>query len=227
MILSQIILDPAKPETMSALSSPDSIHRILAKAANGQTYPRWRLETDSSSSRLLVLSQAKLNTSFLEDVISHPSIRSLDYDPFVERLKEGQQLAFHLKANPIRRHQDAGGHRRHVACKTEQEQLAWLYHQGKVYGFEISGGQAYVLRQERLQFFRHPEKQKKQHSPSSGSPVILHAVTFQGILRITDLERFKTAVCNGIGHGKGFGLGMLSLFPRPVFAGHAIIPGKR
>jgi CRISPR system Cascade subunit CasE len=38
-------------------------------------------------------------------------------------------------------------------------------------------------------------------------------VLYEGRLIVTDVELFKMALLNGIGHGKVMGLGMLSIAP--------------
>ena len=39
----------------------------------------------------------------------------------------------------------------------------------------------------------------------------LRKVTYEGILEINDAELFKTALINGIGRGKAYGMGMLTI----------------
>ncbi len=46
---------------------------------------------------------------------------------------------------------------------------------------------------------------------SKGSKVVYNIVKFEGVLQVYDSEKFQTAVCEGIGPGKAFGLGMLVL----------------
>jgi CRISPR system Cascade subunit CasE len=42
-------------------------------------------------------------------------------------------------------------------------------------------------------------------------PKHFHAAMFEGLLACVDPERLHAAVLNGIGRGKGFGMGLLSL----------------
>jgi CRISPR system Cascade subunit CasE len=57
----------------------------------------------------------------------------------------------------------------------------------------------------------HEEARRRAFGP--GSPQRLGAVRFDGVLVVTDLDRFSTALPAGIGSAKGFGFGLLSLAP--------------
>lgn len=41
----------------------------------------------------------------------------------------------------------------------------------------------------------------------------LSCVTFEGILEITDLKKFKNAMISGIGREKAYGMGLLTVIP--------------
>lgn len=45
--------------------------------------------------------------------------------------------------------------------------------------------------------------------------VRFHAVTFDGVLEVTDLERFRGALARGVGRGKAFGMGLLTVARLP------------
>jgi CRISPR system Cascade subunit CasE len=81
---------------------------------------------------------------------------------------------------------------------TEEEQMEWLRRKAQYYGFVIN--QALILDN------RNPIEGK-----SRGNMLFFNAVLYEGILTVDDVEKVTNAVKNGIGHGKGFGLGLLSL----------------
>ena len=65
-------------------------------------------------------------------------------------------------------------------------------------------------------------KESETHIPAAslallmlgpGTSITHAAVRFDGVLVVTDRAAFKTTVANGIGSGKAFGLGLLSLAP--------------
>ncbi|MHA1492279.1 MAG: type I-E CRISPR-associated protein Cas6/Cse3/CasE [Promethearchaeota archaeon] len=48
---------------------------------------------------------------------------------------------------------------------------------------------------------------KKKHN------IVFYSVLFEGRLKITKLNEFKKILISGIGPGKAFGFGMLSIYP--------------
>ena len=42
-------------------------------------------------------------------------------------------------------------------------------------------------------------------------PVTLLAVTYEGVLQVTDAERFRAMLCQGMGRGKAYGLGLMTV----------------
>ncbi len=60
------------------------------------------------------------------------------------------------------------------------------------------------------QFRAGPRKQSDAVEPAC-TAVELRIVQFDGLLEVTDPARFGESLLGGIGSGKGFGCGMLSL----------------
>lgn len=89
-----------------------------------------------------------------------------------------------------------------VGIYQEKEQLEWLSRRGLNDGFEILNAN--------IDSFEDHRANKSQKDNRREIPKI-HTVTFSGILRITDPEKFKIAYTKGIGSGKAFGCGMLLL----------------
>ncbi|MFE5734211.1 type I-E CRISPR-associated protein Cas6/Cse3/CasE [Streptomyces sp. NPDC056528] len=52
-----------------------------------------------------------------------------------------------------------------------------------------------------------------------GHHVVFHSATFEGRLRITDTELFRTSLLTGIGPSKAYGCGLLTLAPLPESRG--------
>jgi CRISPR system Cascade subunit CasE len=51
-------------------------------------------------------------------------------------------------------------------------------------------------------------------SGSRGDAVVTFAsVRFEGVLEVRDADRFREALANGIGPGKAYGFGLLSIAP--------------
>ncbi len=121
---------------------------------------------------------------------------------------EGEILRFRLCANPQKR-LPAGGvvssetgkpiDGKRVQLFKLEDQLAWLERRS------VTGGFAII---EKL-----VTKSGMQRSTKDGKAVSHYAVTFDGVLRVTDAALLLQLVESGIGSGKGFGFGLLSLAP--------------
>jgi len=102
---------------------------------------------------------------------------------------------FRLRANAAwRRNSD----RRRLAHIDPDAQMAWLERKANAAGFVIT--QAAIL-----------DRPGIVRSTRRGLPVVISPVTYEGELQITEVTLFNKAIQAGIGSGKSFGCGLLSL----------------
>src|SRR5262249_23416652 len=98
-------------------------------------------------------------------------------------------------------------------------QLRWLLRKGEGGGFRIPGewvsannpqtGEAMHLPNFRVDVV--PEGRDRNGKPGYESEFL--AVRFEGVLVVTDPETFRATVASGLGSGKAFGFGLLSVAP--------------
>ena len=81
------------------------------------------------------------------------------------------------------------------------QQETWLFERAVSHGFALIPGEYRVTNSTWHQFAKG----------GAGNRVMLHAVTFEGRLRVTDAERFRQTLTDGLGHGKAYGMGMLTV----------------
>lgn len=138
----------------------------------------------------------------------------------------GQCLAFRLLCQPAVRKSGQFGVKPNgkrdsgprLACRTDAERLAWLRRKGASGGFAIETvGLAF------LDWRNSKPLQKKGGNPTEtpveakrraygpGEPQRLGAVRFDGILVVTASDTFRRTVATGVGPGKAFGFGLLSI----------------
>lgn len=150
-------------------------------------------------------------------------IESKTYDPV---LRQGQRLAFVLRANPVRTKCDEKGlHHRHdvvMEVKTrlkkqdpsgmswppepeivQQTGFAWLATRGERCGFEVGDGEIRADGYRQQRFF----KQRKS------KPIQISTIDYTGLLTVTDADAFRKTLFSGIGPAKGFGCGMMMVRP--------------
>lgn len=111
------------------------------------------------------------------------------------RFAAGTEYAFRLRCNPARLESAT---RRRVALESEAEQRYWLDHR-------LPGPAEYRLEDRGEVRFRKPD----------GWTVTYREVEAAGRLRCDDPARLAAAVRAGIGRGKAFGLGLLTLARLP------------
>ena len=87
-----------------------------------------------------------------------------------------------------------------LAHITADYQKEWLLTHCEKHGFRLSADSFDVTQSRWPQFYK-----------SDRNRVSLLAVTFEGTLEVTDAELFRQALCAGIGRGKAYGLGMLTV----------------
>lgn len=111
---------------------------------------------------------------------------------------EGMCLRFELLTSPCKKIALDGKNSRRVFLDDPQKRNEWLLRQGDKYGFAIRQVQ---------------EDANRINVEGRKGDMQIHyaAVRFTGILEITDAEAFWEAYRHGIGPGKAYGLGMLTV----------------
>lgn len=179
----------------------------------------WRLDLRSRGFVQYVQSVGKPDWSRLPgDYLSEPAqIRSLQ--PLLDLIHPGRRFAFRLVANPVRtiaRSSDRplaeSGKRTRgikVALRDPQEQLEWLLPQGERHGFVIpavASGRPDAAPSPCLTL-------TSRRRPGDRGAITIEPVRFEGHLVVTDAAMFTDALRTGIGRGKAYGCGLISLAP--------------
>lgn len=202
MYLTRLRLDPRSALARRDLTDPYDMHRTLVRAfveTPTQAPPRflWRLEPGGAWSEPAVLVQSVLEPdwSFLSAVSGYlqagEGVSTKAFDPLA-LLRADARYRFRLVANPTVTRQ---GKRHGLAG--EDAQLAWLARQGERAGFDVDA--ALVSHCETI------------HSRRGGATVSLLRACFEGALLVRDAHALAAAMAQGIGHGKAFGCGLISV----------------
>jgi len=168
----------------------------------------YRIDEDARTGalHLLVQSQRPPSWALLADhdyllpVADNPATREVDL-----QLQVGQAFAFRLRANPTRRLRAGKGNKgKRIGIYKEEEQEAWLQRKGEQHGFRVLHVQ--LSRSDML-------KQADVIRDNKGNvhDLKLFSVQFDGVLQVVDTERLVQAIGAGIGSGKAFGCGLLSV----------------
>ncbi|KPM50394.1 CRISPR-associated protein Cas7 [Frankia sp. R43] len=202
----------------------------------------WRLETrQAHRAELLVLTQSRPSWAHLVEQAGWPAADGgeamiRDYQPLLDRLQHGREFAFRLRANPVtatrqptnpsvaQKEHLAGPRPRGVRVphRTAAHQLAWLTSRVDRWGFTLlhtdTGPAVALTARERLTFTKKaPDRTTTPHEGPGGDgrkrQVVLSTATFDGALRVTDPDLARRTLLGGVGSGKAYGCGLLTLAP--------------
>ena len=143
---------------------------------------------------------------------------------FPEKIEAGTELRFFLRANPVvYRRGYADGKERHILVGSDRAQMAerrgvdistvpsrekqlidWLTRKAETGGFSLvatlpGASRDYIIRK------------PKSTVTGKQAPMTFTGIDFEGILTVTDTALFTATLAGGIGRGKGFGFGLLSV----------------
>lgn len=226
MYLSKLVLNPRDRQARHDLESPYELHRTLWRAFPEEAPGRvlFRVDADRPTAPPVVLVQSDEAPAWARLAERGPTylVCPPECKEFRPTFTAGQRLCFRLRANPTRKHGStskserlagAKGNGQRLALLHEAEQVAWLLRKGEQGGFRIPGTWLDGADGEPTPSFRVtviPEDWVRCGKAGHGAARFL-AVRFEGILLVTDPERFLATVADGIGSAKGFGFGLLSL----------------
>jgi CRISPR system Cascade subunit CasE len=224
MYLSRLLLNPRSRAVSRDMADCQELHRTIMSAfpsTDGTQGARerfgvlHRLDTDRRRSLLVLLVQSltppdwsRLPTDYLllSPDRENPAVKSVDQ--VYQALEPGKVLSFRLRANPSRKIDTKTGpdgirrHGRRVELVQEEQQISWLQRKGVDGGFKVLSLRVGGVTKEKGQ----------RRSPQT--PLTLAGVLFEGLLQVTDPQKFMThSLARGIGPGKAYGLGLLSLAP--------------
>jgi CRISPR system Cascade subunit CasE len=211
MYLSRVQINPERRGGRRLLGWAQAMHAaVLSSFAEvGESRGRvlWRVDQDARHTWLYVLSQPRPDFAHIVEQAGWPTTQEgwtvRPYEPLLDRLAADQAWAFRLTANPTRTDSSKGGKRFGMVTVGYQEQ--WLVKRSEQLGFEIS------KKGEVLDLKIHDRKTERiKHGAEI---VTLTKATFDGILRVQDATLLRAALVNGIGHGKAYGCGLLTLAP--------------
>lgn len=231
--LSRILLNPLRRQTQALMRNPQRLHAAVLGGVVPPVDERvlWRPEIRQHAVELLVQTASMPSWEHLVEQAGwagsdqgQPLVR--DLRPLLDQVVVGREFGFKIRANPssmvrapqkpsasqLSRAEDKRRGMR-VGHRTAGTQLAWFVgrttQENHPWGFTTAfDGEANVtvVGREHLSF-------NKSHD-GKGQRVSLDVATYQGVLRIVDAESARAALLAGIGRGKGYGCGLLTLAPR-------------
>lgn len=222
MYLSRVEIDVKNRQKTKDLSHLGAFHNWVEQSfpseikTGKRSRHLWRIDHLAGKTYLLVLSQASPDLSRLTRYGVEGTAQTKSYDEFLDSLKTNEVMQFRLTANPT-----------HTVIKPGEKQ-------GRVYPHVTVAQQRKWLasRADKLgcQFIKEDQINSSDLQDdltfdivSRDRPILYHKgsrrirlsrVSFEGFLQVTDLEKFKKTLVNGIGREKAFGMGLMTVIPK-------------
>lgn len=228
MYLSRVFLNPERRATREWVSSPQRMHAAVLAGFpenTAENRPLWRLDKGPHRFELLMVSRERPDLMHLVEnggwSTSEPDVA--DYRPFLARLEVGRRYLFRLRANPVRSTKDGvalGERGRVVNVGSRALQERWLVDRADSLGFSIPSSEedlrsetGELLARRNLTLTERGTQRFSKHVNGSRIQVTLAIAQFDGLLEVADAGALQAALTTGIGRGKAYGCGLLTLAP--------------
>jgi len=236
--LSRLILDPRNQAVRRDLADCQDLHRTVLSgfpqttsgaSGTGGARERFgilhRVDTTRTGIELYVQSNLEPNwdqlpTGYLVPAAGgNPVCKRID--ELYAGLSSATPLRFRLCANPTKRlhvgtGKDGWGAGKRVDLRREEDQLAWLEAKAQSGGFALCHVQAnpHVVNVRQMPGGRVTgNRSRRGAATTERAPLTFGSVLFEGELRVTDPVLFLSTLEQGIGSGKAYGFGLLSIAP--------------
>lgn len=225
MFLSKVTLNPRHRRTYRLVSDLYAQHRFVMSAfpdGKGTEYEHegtqseqgvlYRQETLSQSDTFFFLVQSLTAPDWTRTETLHPNvICRAEWKEDIRTYVKGGRYRFRLRASPtvcrVNREADgARGKPTRTGLFTEEEQRAWLVRTGARCGFHIAPEAVLITPRGKQDGQKPPGADGRQRHT-----ITCFTVDYDGLLIVTDAERFLAALREGVGRGKAWGCGLLSL----------------
>jgi CRISPR system Cascade subunit CasE len=236
--LSRLYLNPRSRAVQRDAADCHQLHRTVlcafpaapkglpVREAFGVLY---RLETGLTRRGIQLLVQSKVEPSWSHLPAGYltpgAGVTCKAVDQVYDALQADRVLLFRLNANPTRKIHPSDDTAKRVELRTEEQQLSWLRRKGDEGGFALlsvkatggpaGGGAAGVPNVRTIP--REKVTGRRDDGRGLGTrQLTFGSVAFEGLLRVTDPGRFRETLARGVGSGKAYGFGLLSIASPPA-----------
>ncbi len=202
MYLSRLVFDSTKGQVLRELGNAHAIHqRIMQGFPDEQRQnPRadWNILYRQEPDGYIILVQSDIRADWARlpqwCLAEVPQQKSVELE--VGHFTPGRKFSFRLRANPSKRDKQTG---KTVGYFRRADQIAWMERQAVNHGFEVFNVDSI------------PAQNVFGVKTKGAEPIRIHSPLLQGTLEVTDSALFLKALCQGIGRGRAYGCGLLSI----------------
>ncbi len=228
MYLSKITIKPdaiKSREFLQVAAGPYQIHSMIWELYSESKDQKrdFLYRMDTKNGKPVIYSVSQREPSYLG------TLWNIETKPYNPQISEGMVLGFTLRANPVvkkttpakdgvkgkqsrhdvvmdakKRIREESGKDGSSVCMNEliqQEGFRWLNSRSERCGFSIKEGDVRVDTYQQMNFMQGNKGKKISYS----------TLDYNGVLTVTDKEKFLEALSKGIGPAKGFGCGLMMI----------------
>ena len=190
MFITKFSIDPKNHLVFKDLTSVSDYHNYIESAFPAEKMVGvrkrhlWRL----NKGNVLLVSEDKPDLRSLGKYAGKIQVKN--YTQFLNKLKNNEICLFELTVNPYKDLKEQ-------KLLNDAGLIKWLQIRGKYNGFRL--GQAQVK-------FQNDFYVKSHH-------YTIHEACIVGALQISDVEKFRKLLTQGIGKNKAFGMGLMTVIP--------------
>lgn len=187
----------------------DSFPEEREKPKNERTRKLWRVDELSGEYYLIVLSENKPDFEKLEKYGVKNTAESKSYERLLDSIKPGMRARFKIELNTVYSNAKNAekGKRGRVVPVPHDSLGEFFLERTEKNGFSVNKNELAITNIGKKLFRRKKEGGEKE------TRVNLVSATFEGILTVTDEERFRETLVMGIGRKKAYGFGLLTIIP--------------
>ncbi|MCL2249146.1 MAG: type I-E CRISPR-associated protein Cas6/Cse3/CasE [Oscillospiraceae bacterium] len=204
MYISRIKLNISNSKAMQAISSPQVVHALVEGCFVQKNRTLWRMDSLGGNLYLLIVSKEEPNFDDLATQLCERGEigHTKNYASFLTKIENGQRLRFRFRGNTVHSVVKNKGERGKVKPYfSEKNKREWVLKKAEKNGFVL----------EENDFAMVDTGQQRFNKRASRNHVELSYATFEGVLTVADSEKFVTALTQGIGRGKAYGCGMMTV----------------
>ena len=198
MFISKITLNPERTATRKLISEPRSIHGMIQKSFHEDAERiLWSLDTSQRDPVIYVLSPDEPSTEHIVErygrVNDRKGIITKNYDVLLDALEIGKVFRMKAVLNPT-----ITVAKKRVPIVGYENLCHWLENRSEINGFKIVS--SIDISNEKVMDIRKKDTR-----------ITLNTATFEANIEITDENLFRNVLINGLGRGKAYGLGFVTV----------------
>lgn len=192
--------NPSHPKAINDVQSPYRLHLVTSMPFTGRSRQNCRILWRLDGNQVMMQSTQPPNT--WEHVLQQsgylsgpPETKAINLN-----LTEGGLYWFRVVCNPAYRGQDENNKSITIAITSPEERRQWLVKRLSESGMDV-------------QMVNESDKKVLKFMKNDGHRVVILTARYDGLLRISNPVLAEQQIAAGMGRGKAFGMGLVSLVP--------------